>query len=77
MTNHPSRSKRRPVATCTDRAVILGTARTEQEAVALLQAWADDNGLGRIAGAMQADVMIDLPEPGQDRFPRAWIPIPA
>lgn len=74
MVSHPNRSKRRPVATCTDRAEILGHARTEAEAVAILSAWAETNGVGPITSARQADVMIDRPRPGQWRFPRAWIP---
>lgn len=77
MASHPNRSKLRPVATCTDRAVILGDARTEAEALVLLRAWAGENNLGEIASAKLADVMIDMPEPGQYRFPTAWIPIPA
>jgi hypothetical protein len=77
VTNHPNRSKARPVATCIDRAVILGHAKTEGEALLLLRTWATENNLGEIMGAKLADVMIDLPEPGQYRTPRAWIPIPA
>lgn len=74
MGNHPNRSRRRPVATCTDRAVILGHAETETEALALLNAWADKYGVGHIASAKIVDVMIDKPEPKQDRFPKAWVP---
>ena len=77
MASHPNRSKLRPVATCTDRAVIIGHARTEDEAIVILQQWARDNGVGNIVGAKPADVMIDEPAPRQWRFPRAWIPIPA
>lgn len=77
MAPHPNRSKSRPVATCTDRAVIIGHARTEDEAVAILRQWARENGAGEIAGAKLAEVMVDLPAPRQWRFPTAWIPIPA
>jgi len=78
MTSHPNRSKTRPVATCTDRAVIIGQAANEAEALVILRAWAAREGIViEISGAKIADVMIDMPQPGEWRFPKAWIPIPA
>lgn len=78
MTNHPNRGRLRPVATCTDRAVIIGEARTAEDALAMLRAWVVAAGISEvIIGVKIARVMIDMPSPEQDRSPEAWIPVPA
>lgn len=62
------------VATCTDRAEIIGEAETEADAVQIIRNWLDSIGdRTDVTKAKLADVMIDLPAPDQYRFPVAWI----